>query len=53
MRHDNDQDEPEVLDERTGSVQRTEIIIRDVGELPVLTDEEIMAILNLAKHERN
>jgi hypothetical protein len=51
MCHNTEPEEYEVLDERTGSVQRTEIIIRDVAELPVLTDEEIMAILNLYKHE--
>lgn len=53
MCHNTDPEEHELLDEKTGSNHSMEVFIHDVQELPVLSDEEIMTILNLYKHERN
>jgi hypothetical protein len=53
MCHNTDPEEYELLDEKTGSNHSMEVFIHDVQELPVLSDEEIMTILNLYKHERN
>ena len=53
MCHNTDPEEYEPLDEKTGSNHSMEVFIHDVRELPVLSDEEIMTILNLYKHERN
>jgi hypothetical protein len=48
-----DEEEYEVLDEKTGSSQPIEkVVIQTIWELPVLSDEEILAILNYGKANR-
>jgi hypothetical protein len=49
-----DEEETELLDEKTGSSQPTEtVVIQTIWELPVLSDEEILSILNYGKANRN
>jgi hypothetical protein len=49
MEPTHDEDDFSFLDEKTGSNHKTEFIInQEVQGLPVLTDDEIMEILNYA-----
>lgn len=48
-----DEEENELLDEKTGSSHPTEtVVIQTIWELPVLSDDEILAILNYGKVSR-